>query len=270
MAIKQHIVISDFDLFVEVLKSTAKIVESAKFLVEPDGFYIYGARSKIARCEISSNSIKSENSLAFSVENMQMFLRIVQSVKDIHDGDYSRLKFFLDGSFLRFESNKIKTKYATCNENIITAWISKKMEATFTPVFEFTTTSDLIKRINGHTFMFSDPKSVRVYLETKPDMENNAVFATIGNRETDLNNELTLKFGIVNAGSLIERDEKGLVKNDRSIIVDLERLNLFNAVQSNNIKIRLMNVNCLDCCTTIPGKDGTYFKLVIYSTILKN
>ena len=119
-------------------------------------------------------------------------------------------------------------------------------------------------------FMFSNPKDVRVYIETKDDMENNAVFATLGNKETDLNNEITLKLGLVTSGSLVERDENDLVVGERSIIIDLERLNLFNAVQSDNIRFALMNLNCLVGRISMTGKDGSFFNLTIYSSILKN
>lgn len=57
-------------------------------------------------------------------------------------------------------------------------------------------------------------------------MENNAVFATIGNKETDLNNEMTLKLGLVTFGK---------ADPNRPIILDLERLNLFNACPSNQL-----------------------------------
>lgn len=69
-------------------------------------------------------------------------------------------------------------------------------------MFEFTTTSDLIKRVNSHQFIFNNPNDIRVYLETHEEMENNALFATIGNRSNNLNNEMTLKFGIVTSGKL--------------------------------------------------------------------
>lgn len=109
---------------------------------------------------------------------------------------------------------------STCNEDVIGKWISKKVEATLTPVFEFTTTSDMIKRVNSHSYIFQDNDKLRVYLETKDDMENNTLFASIGNRESDLNNEMTLKFGLVTFGSL----------NDKELTLDLERVNLLNSV----------------------------------------
>ena len=87
-------------------------------------------------------------------------------------------------------------------------------------MFEITTTSDMIKNINGHSYIFKDGDQLRVYLETKDDMENNTLFASIGNRESDLNNEMTLKFGLVTFGSL----------NDKALTLDLERVNLLNSV----------------------------------------
>lgn len=266
---KQQLEIKDFNLFAEVLKSATKIVDSAKLTFNENGLEIYGARAKAARCEIVSNAVVSAEPVEFCVEDLQMFLKIVHSVQEVHANDYSGLKFFVDLPFVRFESKKFKNKYSTCNESLISAWVSKKIETEMTPIFEFTGTSDMIKRLCGNAFMFSVAKDVRIYLETKDDMEHNAVFATLGNKETELNNEITLKFGLVTAGSLVERDETGAVTGERKIILDFERLALFNAIQSNDIKFSLMNLNCLVSKTQMAGENGTFFKLNVYSTILK-
>ena len=263
---KIKIELNDFNLFAEVLKSAVKIVDSAKISVGPSGLEIYGARDKIARCELASNCIISQEPIEFCLESLTMFNRIVSTVKEIHDGDYSELKFIFDAPFLKFESKKFKTKYGTCGEAIIGKWISKKVETALIPIFEFTTTSDLVKRVNSHSFMFPDSKTVRVYVETKDDMESNAVFATLGNKENSLNNEITTKLGLVTSGSLTP---DGAVQ-PRKIILDLERLNLFNAVQAPEVKISLMNLNVLVSKSKILGKNGSWFDLTIYNTLLKS
>jgi len=266
---KTQIEIRDFDLFYETVKTTSRIVESAKFSISGAGMEIYGARARTARCEITTNSVVSPSPVAFSVENLQMFLKLLSTVKEVHGEDFSGLRFFVDMPFLRFESKKFKTKFSTCNEDIISKWVTTKIEAKFTPVFEFTSSSDMIKRLNGQAFMFSVAKDMRIYLETKDDMENNAVFATVGNRETSLNNEVTLKFGLVSAGSLVERGDDGLVKSERKLILDFERLNLFNAMQSDCIKFQLMDVNCLVSKTSMAGKNGSFLNFDLYCTVLK-
>ncbi len=263
--VRTPIELSDFNLFAEVLKSAVKIVDSAKILIGPQGLEIYGARDKIARCELASNCVTSKEPIEFCLESLAMFNKVVATVRDVHEGDYSELKFMFDSPFLRFESKKFKTKYGTCNEATIGKWVSKKVETPLEPVFEFTTTSDMIKRVNSHAFMFSDSKTVRVYVETKDDMETNAVFATLGNKETALNNEITTKLGLVTSGTLNPENAK-----PRKIILDLERLNLFNAVQAPDIKISLMNLNVLVSKSKILGKNGSWFDLTIYNTMLKS
>lgn len=269
---KQTVKVQDFGLFFEVVKSATRVVDSAKFIVGQAGVEIYGARpNRAARCELVSNAIASDEQIEFSIEKLAQFLKIIQTVKDVHDGDFSGLKFTVDLPFVRFESKKFKTKYSTCNEILIKDWVSKKIEAELTPVFEFTTNSDMIKRLNSHSFLFNDPKDVRLYLETKADMENNVVFATLGNKETELNNEITFKLGLVNSGSLTERDDNDLVVNERKIIIDLERLNYFNAIPSDTIKMSLMNVNCLVSKTKIVGSENaTFFNMSVYGTLLKS
>jgi hypothetical protein len=261
---KIQIQINDFDLFHEAVKTASKVVESAKFLISEAGLEIYGARARTARCELVTNAVTAAEPLSFSVENLQTFIKLLSTAKDVHGDDFSGLKFFYDRPAVKFESKKFKTKFSTCNEDIISKWVTTKIDARFTPVFEFTSSSDMIKRLNGQAFMFSSAKDMRIYLETRPDMENNAVFATVGNRETDLNNEITLKFGLVSSGSLSTKEG-----GDRSLILDFERLNLFNALQSDAIKFQLMDVNCLVSRASVPGKNGSFFNFDLYCTILK-
>lgn len=266
---KVQIEIKDFDLFHEAVKTVSRVVESAKFIVGEAGMEVYGARARTARCEAVTSAIAAPSRVEFSVESLQTFIKLLSTVKEVHGDDFSGLKFFVDMPFLRFESRKFKTKFSTCNEDIISRWVASKIDAKFTPVFEFTSSSDMIKRLNGQAFMFSAAKDMRIYLETKDDMENNAVFATVGNRETDLNNEVTLKFGLVSAGSLVERGDDGLVKGERRLILDFERLNLFNAAQSDCIKFQLMDVNCLVSRTSVAGRNGAFFNFDLYCTVLK-
>lgn len=257
---KKQFIVNDFGLFCEVVRSATKIVDAAKFTVKPSGVEIYGAHGKIARCELTSNAISSTEEISFSVLDLAMLLKVLTTVKEVHEDDFTDFKFILDGSFIKFESKKFKTKLNTCSEDVISKWVSKKVETQMKLVFEFKTTCDLIKRINSHQFIFTDPTALRVYLETKADMENNVVYATLGNNENNLNNEITLKAGLVTFGK---------IDATRKIVVDIERLNLFNALPSNEITLSLMNMNVLVSKSVLSGKNGSYFNLNIYSTILK-
>ena len=250
----------DFNLFLEVMKSTSKIVSSAKINVDENGLQIYGARERIARCEITSNSIYSDSTISFSILELNKFVKVLSSIKEIHDGDYTDFKFIVDLPFIKFQSKKFKTKITTCKEEIIEKWTSKKIEAELQSVMEFITTSDYIKRINSHSFIFDDIEKTRIYLTQDKDMEKNSVFATVGNKSTNLNNEITLKLGLLSFGGL----------EDREIILDLERLNLFNALQSNEIKIKLMNMNFLVGESRLVGKNNSFFNLKVLNTTLKS
>ena len=260
MSEKIQLSIRDFPLFCEVIRSTAKIVDSAKLSIDENGLSIYGARARTARCEILSNSVFSEKPVQVCVLDLKLLDRVLTTVKDVHQDDYTDFKLIVELPFLKFQSKKFKTKLSTCNEDIIGKWVSKKVETQLNPVFEFTTTSDMIKNINGHSYIFKDGDKLRVYLETKDDMENNTLFASIGNRESDLNNEMTLKFGLVTFGSL----------NDKELTLDLERVNLLNSVQSNDIKVSLMDRNVLVCNSKVIGKNDSYYSVTVYNTLLKS
>ena len=252
--------ISDFGLFFEAMKSAAKLVDAAKLLFSPNGLEIYGARDVAARCELTTNAVSSKDTFDFCIDNISMLNRVLATAKEIHGDDFSELEIKYNRPNLMFKSKKFKMKYSTCNESTISKWVSKKIEAKMKTLFEFKTTSDLIKRVNGHAFLFTDSKSINVYLETKDDMEANSVFATLGNKNVDIGKEITLKFGLVTLGTIPE---------NRNLIIDLERMNLFNCINSDDIKIGLMDRGCLLSQTKVQGKNGTYFNVNVYSTLLK-
>lgn len=259
MANKIHI--NDFSLMFDSLKSLSKIVESAKFIFSENGLEIYGARDMTARCEYSSNSIYADSSFEFCIDNLNTFIRVLSTVKDVHEDDYSELDIQYTKPNVWFKSKKMKMKYSTCNESTIMKWISKKIETPMASVFSFKTNSDLIKRINSHGFLFTNSKDIKAYVETKEDMESNSVFLTLGNRQVDIGKEITLQFGLVTDGAL---------NDSRKIIIDLERMNLFNCMTSDDINISLMDKNVLLSQTKTNGKNGSFFNLNIYCTLLKS
>lgn len=255
-----EIKINDFKLFFEAMKSAAKLVDAAKLIFSPNGLEIYGARDVAARIELTTNAVSSQDKFDFCIDNIGMLNRVLSTAKEVHGDDFSELELKYNRPNLMFKSKKFKMKYSTCNESTISKWVSKKIETKMQTVFEFKTTSDLIKRINGHSFLFTDSKAVNVYLETKDDMEANSVFATLGNKNVDIGKEITLKFGLVTLGAIPE---------NKNLIIDLERMNLFNCIQSDDIKIGYMDKGCLLSQSKVQGSNGTYFNVNVYSTLLK-
>jgi len=64
---KKIININDFDLLVDVMKTSARIVDAAKLIISSRGLEIYGVRSTIARCEITTNAIFSDEEFSVSI-----------------------------------------------------------------------------------------------------------------------------------------------------------------------------------------------------------
>ena len=263
---KIKIQVSDFNVFYDMMKSTAKIVEAAKFQINTAGLAIYGAaHDGIARCEIVTNAICVSLGVPdteFIIENMANFVKLLGTVKDAHEDDFYDLGFFYSMPFIKFESKKIKIKLTTCNEiEKVEKWISKKITTEMESKLEFTTTSDMISRINKHAYISSDPTSMRIYLGLQDDMEKNTLYASVGNRENDLNNEITLKFGLITSGSM----DKGQV-----LILDPDRLNLFNVAASQDIKVVLTDRGILKSKVKVLGKSGSFFDITLYTSPLKS
>jgi len=252
--------IVDFDLFFDTMKAAAKMVKAAKMIFSPNGLEIYGACEMIARCELTTNAVKSDDSFDFCIDDISMLNKVLTTVKSVHKDSIDELSISYSKPNLMFKSSKMKMKYSTCNESTISQWISKKIEAKLVNVFEMKTTSDLIKQLNGHSFLFDSSKSVNIYLETKDDMEKNAVFATLGNRNVDLGKEITLKMGLVTFGQ---------IPPGKTLVIDMQRLNLFNCVQSNDISIALTDKNFLLSKQKVAGKNGAALNINLYCSFMK-
>lgn len=256
---KETIKINDVNLFYESLVSFSKLATSAKFMIDENGLTIYGKNS-FSRGEMTSNAIFSKNPIEFCLLDIGMFIKLLNTALEIHKESQSDINLIVDLPFIKIESGKFKTKITTCKEEIIATSISTKIKTELKPVFEFTTSSDLIKRVNGHSFIFQDSESIRIYLMTDDEMENNVLYAKIGNESNDLNNSVTLKFGLINAGQL----------DDRKIILNFDRLAMFNIINSDSIKVSLMDKNVLVNKIHMGGKNDSSYDLTIYTSILAN
>lgn len=249
--------IRDYDLFLNSVKALEKMTNAAKFSLNETGLTVYG-KNAFARGEFTTNSVYADGSVDFCLDDIGMFLKVLATVGEIHNGDFSDLKFVVDLPFIKVESKKFKTKITLSKEEVVAQFISQKVTTPLKPVLEFTTSSDQIKYINNHSFIFKDLDMARVYLAVNPEMENNVIYATIGNNSNDMNNSITLKFGLVNSGSM----------DGRQIILNFDRLNLFNIVQADSIKIELMDKNVLVNKIHQTGKNDSYFDFTIYNSML--
>lgn len=260
--------ISDFPLFCEVVRCLGKMSDGIKFTVSDCGLVVY-AKNDYAKCELTSNCISSHGEASFSMGNIGTLLKVMNTLKDLYGDDPSKISMVFDAPFLRFSSGKFKTKLATIDEDAIRNYIGTKVHTELTPLLEFTTSSQLIKNVNSHSFVFDDAGTARIYLTTEPDMQNNTMFATIGNEAEDLANSVTMEFGLVNYGTLTEKDPSSGLDVQRKLVIDFNRLNILNMVQSDEIKVTVAKERpVLVSSVRRLGKDGTFFNLNVYSFLM--
>jgi hypothetical protein len=95
-------------------------------------------------------------------------------------------------------------------------------------------------------------------------MQNNTIFATIGNENNELANSATLELGLINSGSLLKDDGSAM-----KVIIDFNRLNILNMVPSEEIKVMIANERpVLVSKITKEGKNGSYFTIDICSFMM--
>lgn len=252
---KEPIKINNFELFSEIVKSLSKMSDGAKFTVNDCGLTIY-AKNDFSKCELTSNSIVSDKELTFCIGDLGMLLKVMTTLQGIYREDATNsVKLYFDHPFIRFESRKFKTKIATAEEEKIVNFIGNKVHTELSPQIEFTTNSGTIRSINSHSFVVSDANTARIYVSTKPEMENNVIFATIGNEENDLENSATLELGLITSG----------VMDDRKVILNFDRLNILNMLPSDEINVQLAKERpVLISKVQKSGKNDTFFNISIY------
>lgn len=252
---KENIKINNFELFSEIVKSLSKMSDGAKFTVNDCGLTVY-AKNDFSKCELTSNSIVSDKELSFCVGNLGMLLKIMTTLSGIYKEDVTNsVKLYFDHPFIRFESKKFKTKIATVEEANIANFIGNKVHTELSPQIEFTTNSGIIRSINSHSFVTTDSNTARIYVSTDSEMENNVIFATIGNEGNDLENSVTLELGLITSG----------VMDDRKVILNFDRLNILNMLPSEEINVQLAKERpVLISKVQKSGKNDTFFNISIY------
>lgn len=258
---KQKIKINDFSLFLQSMKALNKLANSAKMMFNSEGLTVYGKNS-FARGELTTNSVVSENvPIDFCILDLSMFIKVLSTAFEVHDGDFSEINLWFEFPFVKIESPKFKTKISTCKEEVIVNSVSQKIKTQLTPVFEFITSSKQIKYVNAHSYILQDLENARIYLSTESSMENNAVYAKIGNESNELNNSMMLKIGSATFGSI----------NDKRLIINFDRLNVFNVVNSEEINVKLMDKNVLVNTVDMRGNSDEFScKFTLYTSLLAN
>lgn len=239
------------------------MAEGVKFMLDENGLVVY-AKNDYSKCNLMSNAVSSKNPVEFCISELGTLVRVLTTVKDMYKDNYESVRLLYDNGALKIESGKFKSKIATCLEDRIAKYVSTKLKTQLTPKLEFTTSSNLIKTINSHSFIFQDAATARIYVTTEADMQNNTIFATIGNEGNELANSATLELGLINRGTLDNGDG-----TQQKIILDFNRLNILNMVPSDEIKVMVPNERpVLVSNVTRNGKNGAFFNMSICSFMM--
>lgn len=252
---KEQIKINDFNLFSEIIGSLSKMSDGVKFTINECGLTIY-AKNDFSKCEITSNSIYSDNNIEFCIGDLNMFGKILNTVSSLYGTEVDNsVKMYFESPFIKIESKKFKTKLITAEESNIRNFIGNKVKTELTSQLDFTTNSSYIRSINSHSFITTDKNATRIYIESDPEMENNVIFAKVGNENNDLENCVTLELGLITSGIL----------SDQKIILDFNRLNILNMLPSDEINVQIAKEKPVLISKVVKnGKNDTFFNINLY------
>lgn len=252
---KELIKINDFSLFFEVINSLNKMVDGVKCTINNYGLIIY-TKNDVSKCEITTNVITSENEVVFCIKELGTLSKVLSTLKTIYKEDVeNNIKLYYERPFVKIESKKFKTKLNTIDEDTIRNFVTEKVKTELTPQLEFTTNSSFIRSINNYSFITNDKTATRIYIESNPDMENNVIFAKVGNESNETENYAIMELGLITSGVL----------SDRKIIIDFDRLNMLNILPSDEINVQIANERPVMISKTMKsGKNNSFLNINIY------
>ena len=86
-------------------------------------------------------------------------------------------------------------------------------------------------------------------------MENNVIFAKVGNESNETENYAVMELGLITSGVL----------SDRKIIIDFDRLNMLNILPSDEINVQIANERPVMISKTMKsGKNNSFLNINIY------
>jgi hypothetical protein len=252
---KEIIKINDFSLFFEIVNSINKMVDGVKCTINGFGLTIC-AKNDFSKCEITSNSVTSDNEVSFCIRDINVLTKVLTTLKNIYGDEIEQnVNLYYDKPSIKIESKKFKTKLNTIDEDSIKNFISTKVKTELTSQIEFTTNSSFIRSINNYSFITSDKNSTRIYIESNPDMENNVIFARVGNESNETENYAVMELGLITSGTM----------GDRKIILDFDRLNMLNILPSDEISVQIANERPVLISKVVKsGKNGSFLNINMY------
>ena len=257
----QKIYIKDFSILEQTLVAILKIVPSVKLIFNDTGLTIHSCNA-YARCSVFTNSTYSDEELSLCIKDVSTLTKTLSLIKDEEGKKKTEsnnvIEASYDGTFIYLNTKNVKTKIITVKEEVIQNNISKAVTTTLTPVLEFKTSTDSIKKVLGNSFMFTDVENIRVYLNQHDDLQQNCIYAEVTNKTNRLSNNITVKLGDITLGKVTE-----------DIILDFERLSVFNLFKNDNIVIQLMDKPFLVANLSI-AKDDIFAKFTVYNSLRKS
>lgn len=255
------IYIKDFSILEQTLSAILKIVPSVKLVLNNTGLTIHACNA-YARCSVFTNSVYSGEDISLCIKDISTLTKTLSIIRD-EEGKKKTdtnniIETSYDGTFIYFNTKNIKTKIITVKEEVIQNNVSKAVTTVLTPILEFKTSTEAIKKVLSNSFMFTDVENIRVYLNQHADLQQNCLYAEVTNKTNRLSNNITTKFGDITLGKVTE-----------DLILDFDRLGVFNLFKSDNIVIQLMDKPFLVANQTI-SKDDIFSKFTIYNSLRKS
>jgi len=254
----KNIYIKDFDILDQTLSAVLKLVPSFKLMFNQTGLTIHCCNS-FARCSVFTNSATSDEDITLCIKDGAIFTKTLDVIKKEEGKKVSsNVTLTYDDTFIHIKTKTVKTKIITVKEEVIQNTVAKAVVSQLTPVLEFKTSSDNIKKVLSNGYMFTDPESIRVYLNQQEEMMQNCVYAEVTNKTNRLSNNITVKLGDITIGSIKE-----------DLIIDFDRLGAFNLFKSDNIVIQLMDKPFLVAELSL-NKDNMFSKFTVYNSLRKS
>lgn len=250
--------INDFNMFVESMKALTSAVEGIKLIVGKNTSKVL-SKNPVARLQMTTNSIVSDTDVEFCISDLTSFVKVLQIAQSKID-DNDKISLEIDNGFIKIKSKPYKAKFALVKEEVILNYVDKEFTTQLNETCTFKTTTTNIKELKRSSFIFPDSDVARIYLFTDKNNKGK-IKAELNNRNNPYSNALTVDFGDITSGKLV---------ND--IILNFDRINMFTLFDGvEEIEIVVPDIKALTSTQKITSKDGeVYVKIWILSSIMAN
>lgn len=248
--------IADFELMYDTIANMTKVSKTTKIVVDGRGFSSsMKTDGRVARLDVESDAMRTRGGgvATLCTRELNVLSQILYKVQKAHqkrrskdsNPDYSDVSMTVEeGTRIKVRTNLFKTGFGLVKESAVPSL--RTHDFALDCIAEVKVDMEDVKELLSSTFVFRDPKGLRVRINHQDDMVRNVAYAELYDPQDPTTNTLVTKFGNIMDGDLT-----------RKILLDIPRFQVLSLFPVDSFVVKLNRQPCASTDFTIRGRDGT-------------